>query len=304
MLFKIIGSGFLALALMTSGVVQSETMDSLVTAEWLNERLDDPDIIVLDTTVRIDFDERGGMIVSSGREGYKNGHIPTAGFADLTSELIDTSSEYPYAVPSPDKFAEAMAALGVGDDTRVVLYAREYSAWAARVWWMLRWIGFDNAAVLDGGMAAWTDAGYPLSTDAADEAAATLSVSLRPELIVERDEVYDAIKDENVVLIDAMPAAHYRGEMVMYGRSGHIPSAINIPTVFSDDGHFLSDELLDEAHQLERDKRYITYCGGGISASANALAMHRLGFSDIAVYTNSLEEWAANPENPLVTVVK
>jgi len=301
MLLKAICSGFLALVLIVHNAAQAETtMDSLVTAEWLNERLNDPDLIVLDTTVQIDFDEKGGMTVSSGREGYDNGHIPTAGFADLTNELVDTESDYPYAMPEPEKFAAAMAALGVGDNSRVVLYAREYSAWAARVWWMLRWIGFDNVAILDGGMNAWTQAGYPLSTEAANEEMATLSVSLRPTLIAERDEVFDAIKDESVELIDAMPAAHFRGEMVMYGRSGHIPTAINIPTVFAEDGSFLSDQALAESHSFDKDTRYITYCGGGISASANAFAMHRLGFSDIAVYTNSLEEWAADPENPLV----
>jgi len=275
--------------------------NSLVTAEWLNAHLDDPALVVLDTSVQIDFDENGAMTNSSGLNRYKAGHIPTAGFADLTSDLVDTSSEYPYAIPAPEEFAAAMAALGVGDDSYVVLYASEYSAWAARVWWMLRWIGFDNVAVLDGGLAAWTAAGFQLSTEAADEDEAKLSVSLRPELIAGRDEVFNAINDENVMLIDAMPAAHFRGEMKMYARPGHIPSAINVPTVFAEDGRFLSHEKLVEAHPFARDKRVITYCGGGISASANAFAMHRLGFTDLAVYMNSLEEWATSPENPLST---
>ena len=138
-----------------------------------------------------------------------------------------------------------------------------------------------------------------MSAETVKKDKAELSVSLRPQLIADRDEVFAAIDDKNVLLIDAMPAAHYRGDMVMYGRAGHIPSSVNIPTVFSEDGYFLSDKTLDGLHRFDHDKRYITYCGGGISASANAFAMHRLGFTDVAVYMNSLEEWAANPENPL-----
>ena len=288
------------LMLVVLGLCSSaHAMETLVTAEWLHAHLNDPDLVVLDTTVSINFDENGALTVNSGRDAYEQGHIPTADFADLTSELVDTTSPYPYAIPTPEKFAAAMSALGVGDNTRVVLYAKDFSAWAARVWWMLRWIGFDNVAILDGGLNAWTSAGYPLSTDAVDSKNENLSITLRPHLIAERDEVFAAISDDNVRLIDAMPAEHFRGEMVMYDRTGHIPTAINIPTVFAEDGHFLSDDVLQGIHPADRNTRAITYCGGGISASANAFAMHRLGFTDIAVYTNSLEEWTADPANPL-----
>lgn len=274
-------------------------VDTLVTAEWLHEHLEDPDLVILDATVQIDFSESGDVMISSGRDGFDQGHIPSAQFADLTDDLVDTSSRYPYAMPAPEKFASAMGALGVSDNSRVVVYSRDYSAWAARVWWMLRWIGFDNAAVLDGGLAAWTAAGFALSTEVANTAEKTMTVALRPHVIADRDEVFDAISDDAVILVDAMPAAHYRGEMVMYGRAGHIPTAINIPTVFAEDGHFLAEQALQDLHPFDHDARVIIYCGGGISASANAFAMHRLGYSDVAVYMNSLDEWAADPANPL-----
>lgn len=278
----------------------SKTDDPLVTVDWLHDHLDDPDLVILDAAVQIDFDEKGNIALSSGRDGYEKGHIPTAGFADLTGDLVDNTSPYPYAIPTPDEFAVAMGALGVGDDSRVVLYSSGYAAYAARVWWMLRWIGFDNAVVLDGGLAAWTAAGYPVSTDTVSKDNKTLSVSLRPDVIAERDEVFDAISDDEVTLIDAMPAAHYVGDMVMYGRAGHIPSAINIPTVFDEEGYYLSNKMLEGIHPEDFDTRAIVYCGGGISASANAFAMHRIGFKDLAVYINSLDEWAADPANPLV----
>lgn len=164
---------------------------------------------------------------------------------------------------------------------------------------MLSWIGFDNVPILDGGMNAWKSAGYELSSESPTIQEAMLTVATRPHLIADRDEVMSAIENDSVLLIDAMPPEHYRGEMVMYGRAGHIPTAVNMPNVFAEDGKFLSDTVLEEMHKFDRDKRFITYCGGGISASANAFAMHNLGFSDVAVYTNSLDEWAANPENPM-----
>lgn len=318
MIQKCIRCGFVALVLLASYGVQAVTpttndlaekqssasidakVDSLVTAEWLKQNLDNPDLVVLDTSVVIAFDDKGSVSISSGRNQYEQEHIPTAAFADLTSDLIDTTSQYAYAIPKPEKFAAAMAALGVGDDSTVVLYATDYSAWAARVWWMLRWIGFDNARILDGGLSAWKAAGFPLSSEQVNVKPATLTVSLRSGLIAEQDEVFDAINDHNVVLIDAMPAAHYRGEMVMYGRAGHIPTAVNVPNVFAADGRFLPDKVLAGLHAFDRKKRFITYCGGGISASANAFVMHRLGFPDVGVYMNSLDEWAANPDNPLV----
>ena len=106
--------------------------DSLVTTEWLAEHLDDEDLVILDCTVSVEQGE-GGMVIESGRAGYEAGHIPGAGFADLMGELADPDNPLEYALPSPAEFAAAMGALGVGDDTRVVLYDASFSAWAARV---------------------------------------------------------------------------------------------------------------------------------------------------------------------------
>lgn len=278
-------------------------MDSLVTAEWLKANLDDPDLIVLDASVTIAPDGNGGFQTVNGRAAYDEGHIPTAGFADLMGALADTSSPHGYAVPTPLAFATAMGELGVGDDTRVVLYDTTGGPWAARVWWMLRWVGFDNAALLDGGLNAWTNAGYALSTDAPTEPQRTLTVNLRPGLIVEKEEVRAAIDDESVELIDAMPGAHYRGDFSMYDRPGHIPTASNAPAnlLFSESGRFKSEAELTALFEGDRDTRTITYCGGGIAASADAFIMTRLGFKDVAVYTASLQEWAADDNYPMVT---
>lgn len=279
------------------------SMDSLVNAEWLHANLDDPNIVVLDASVTVQPDGDGGFQIVNGRAAYDEGHIPTAGFADLMGALADSSSPHGYAVPTPMAFATAMGQLGVGDDTRVVLYDATGGQWAARVWWMLRWVGFDNAAILDGGIGAWTTAGYSLSTDAATEPTRVLTVSLRPELIVEKEEVHAAISDDSVELIDALPAAHYRGDFSLYSRPGHIPTAENVPSnsLVNEAGQFKSDAELEALFDGDRDTRTITYCGGGIAASADAFVMTRLGFKDVAVYTASLQEWSLEPDYPLVT---
>jgi thiosulfate/3-mercaptopyruvate sulfurtransferase len=284
----------------TGGVIDTP-MDSLVTARWLSEHINDSDLVVLDCTVLAQPSDDGGFSIVNGRAHYEEGHIPTAGFADLMGDLSDGDSPFQFAVPTPERFAAAMSALGVSDDSRVVLYDASGSAWAARVWWMLRWIGFDQAALLDGGLAAWTAHGQSLSTETVDRTTGTLTVDLRPELIVDKDEVLAAIGDDSVNIIDVLSEAQYRGDMSMYARPGHIPGAMNVPmmSLIDETGRYRPVDELDELLAGDRDARSITYCGGGIAASANAFLMTRLGYKDVAVYTASLQEWAADESLPM-----
>ena len=277
-------------------------MDSLVTAEWLSQHINDSDLVVLDCTVVTIPHDDGGFHNVSGRPDYDTGHIPNAGFADLKGELSDTSSPIEFAVPTPEQFCESMGALGVEDDSRVVLYDTNYTAWAARVWWMLRWVGFDRAAILDGGLSAWTSAGHSLSLEAVTRPAKQLTPKLRPELIADRDEVLASLDNDSVILIDTLPEEMYRGEFAIYARPGHIPGALNINglKLLDNTGRFRSNEELTAMHKLDHHARIITYCGGGIVASANAFIMTRLGFKNVAVYTASLQEWAADPGCPMV----
>jgi len=279
-----------------------DTMDSLVTAKWLSQHIDDPDLVVLDCTVLVVPNESGGYQSISGKANYESGHIPTAGFADLKVDLSDWENPQEFIMPSAEDFVAAMSALGVGDDTRVVLYDNYNSIWAARVWWMLRWVGFDRVAILDGGIDAWIAEGQPVSTEPVDRATAKLSLALRPELIADRDEVLASIYNDKVNVIDALPEPQYRGEMSMYARPGHISGAINVPTsALVEEGHFRSDEELGTLFDSDRDARTITYCGGGVAAAADAFVLVRLGFKDVAVYAASLQEWATDPANPMET---
>ena len=123
----------------------------------------------------------------------------------------------------------------------------------------------------------------------------------RPKLIADRDEVFAALGNDAVSIIDALPGASFRGEMAMYDRPGHIPGASNIPalSLLDESGHYLPNDDLATIFDGDRNARTITYCGGGIAASSNAFIMTRLGFTDVAVYISSLQEWAADPANPM-----
>ena len=254
-----------------------DTLKTLVSTEWLSKHLNDSDLIVLDCTVYMELDSSGGMRAVSGRAQYEDGHIPSAGFADLKGDLCDVDSPLGFALPTPEQFCEAMGKLGVGDDSRVVLYDAYNSVWAARVWWMLRWVGFDRAALLDGGLKAWKDEGRLLSTEPADHPVRQLTPVPRPELVADRDEVFEAISGKTVILIDAMPELHYQGKMAMYGRPGHIPGAINIPAtaLIDESGRYRSHDELSAMFEGDRKARSITYCGAGVVASSNAFVMIR-----------------------------
>ncbi len=230
-------------------------MQTLVTTDWLRQHLDDPDLVVLDCTVTFRPSDGGGFQVSSGRAGYDGGHIPSAGFADLTGDLSDGDSLLQFAMPTPEQFCAAMGALGVGDDSRVVLYDGMMSACAARVWWMLRWVGFDRAALLDGGLRVWKAEGSPLSTQPAARPAKRLTPAPRPELIADRDEVFASIDDAAVRLIDTLSEEHYRGTKTMYARSGHIPGA----------SHMSAGDLLDESGRYRSQDELAALIAGDLS---------------------------------------
>lgn len=277
-------------------------MDALVSADWLSHHIDDEDLVLFDCSVTTIPHDDGGFHNVSARPDYELGHIPKAGFADLKGELCDTASPVEFALPGPEQFCQVMGNLGVGDDSRVVLYDTSYTGWAARVWWMLRWIGFDRAAILDGGLAMWAAEGRPLSIEPITYPEKKLTPKPRPELIASHNEVLASIDDNSVTLIDTLPGMFFRGEAAIYQRPGHIPGAININTLELLDkaGRFRSADELTAIHKIDYDARAITYCGGGIAASANAFIMTRLGFTNVAVYTDSLQVWAADPANPMV----
>lgn len=275
-------------------------MGALVSAKWLVEHINDPDLIVLDSTVVTAMNDKGQFTNISGRATFEAGHIPTASFADLKGNLSDQENSLEFALPSSQQFSKVMSTLGVGENSRVVIYSSKNAVWAARLWWMLRWSGFEQVALLDGGIKAWTDAGGELTTEVVKPNPNKFIFKKQDHLIADRDEVFSAINNSEVTIADALPEAHYAGKFSLYSRPGHIPTAVNMPSSnYLDYGFYKSFDDLDLLIEGDRNKRVITYCGGGIAASSLAFTLVRAGFTDVAIYDGSLEEWTANPENPM-----
>jgi len=281
---------------------------SLVDGDWLEARLGEPDLVVLDATVRLSpVAADGSYTVESGRAGWERGHVPGSLHADLLHDLSDPEAPHRFTMPRPDDLADALGRLGVGDGRVVVLYDDDASMWAARLWWMLRALGFDDAALLDGGLGLWTQEGRPLTGNPTTPRPTRFVPRPRPGLIVGRHEVEEALHEGDRVLVNALQPEGFRGETNRYTRPGRIPTSVNVPSrglLDPEDGTYLAERELTarfaEAGVLD-GRPVIAYCGGGISAASVAFALTRIGCEDVALYDGSLAEWSADPSLPLVT---
>jgi len=284
------------------------TAQCLVETDWLAAHLDDPALRVLECTTILHPRPDGGYTAESGRATWAAGHIPRSGFADLTDDLCDRSSPLLYMMPTAEQMAQAMARLGVGEGTRVVLYDRAVNMWAARVWWMLRAVGFDEAAVLNGGWRKWTHENRPTSTEPCVYPPARFVPRPRPELFVGKQAVLASLGERATCVLNALSEEQHRGTAgVAYGRPGRIAGSQNVPARALVDptthAYLPADVLRErftEAGALGAG-RVITYCGGGIAASSDAFVLTLLGHENVAVYDASLSEWATDPSLPMET---
>lgn len=279
----------------------------LVSTEWLQARLDDPGVRIFDVTVHLRPATPGPYRVESGREDYEAAHIPGAAFLDLATELSDASSPLNFTHLPADGLAAALGAAGVGPGDKVVAYSTTTPMWATRFWWMLRAAGFADVAVLDGGFAAWVREGRPTEAGPRSYPAARLTLADRADAWADRDEVLAAVGDGGVCTINALSASVHSGASdTNYGRKGHIKGSVNVPYagLLDDGGRYRSDaelRALFEAVGAFGKPRVICYCGGGISATMDALALTRLGHPSVAVYDGSMSEWTRDPALPMET---
>lgn len=286
--------------------------DTLVSAEWLDEHRDEPDLRIFECTAYLDYLPPGQDApyrVVSGRNDYEQGHIEGAGFLDIQEELSDSSSpsHLRFTALPAEALASAFARRGIGDESRVVLYARGRNVWATRVWWLLRSIGFDAAAILDGGWEKWIREGRPTSSEEPAITPASLTAHPRPELFVNSRAVREAMDEPGTCLINALDADIHRGENPRYGRPGRIPASVNVPATIlidPDTNAFVSNERAASIfRQVGADPsgRTVLYCGGGIAATLDAFVLNRLGYHDLAIYDASMSEWARDESLPIET---
>ncbi len=279
----------------------------LIEVQELAQRLHDPRLVILDATVvmpaaRHDGDYRA----ESGRDRWVRAHIPGARFADLLGELSDHTATFHFAMPTAQQLGRVLRQLGVDDGRWIVVYDVESGLWAARLWWMLRSVGI-GARVLNGGFAAWRAAGLPVEAGSVEAGrGAGLTLSIDRDAWVDLARVAAVASGEQPgTLVCALTADGFHGRVpTRYARRGHIPGSVLQPArdLFDASGCYLDAVQLAEraAPPLRSASRpLILYCGGGISAAANALALTLIGERDIAIYDGSLEEWTADPSRPV-----
>jgi thiosulfate/3-mercaptopyruvate sulfurtransferase len=278
----------------------------LVSTAWLDEYLGAATLRVFDTTLYLRPKADGfGYQPESGRDEWREAHIAGAGFLDVINDLSDPNTRLPFMMPDPQAFAATMASHGVSDDSTVVLYNKGMPMWSTRVWWMLRSIGFERVAVLDGGWAKWVTEQRPVDAAEPDYAAGRLNCRPRPEMWVDKARMLDTEQDPAPVVLNALAPDVYSGTKNQYGRAGHLPGTHNVyygHLLDPDSGEFRSvDDLrpLFEASGALQAPQVVTYCGGGISATMDCLALDLCGQRNVAVYDGSMSEWVRDESLPL-----
>lgn len=289
------------------------TFSYFVTPQWLEEHLNDSTIRILDATIFFDIDEE--EMLRSGRAQYESHHIPGAIEANLF-QLSDPQAKFPFTVAKPNQIKQVLEELGVEQGSHVVVYDSgpqvgvDFSAaiWAARLAWQLLYAGFEKVSILEGGFDRWLAEKRPVSKEIKSYSSSSLKLDHKPKYLVSKEDVFKAMTDDQVLVIDALPTEQYTGTISPYGenRAGHIPSSQNL---FYGN---LADPLTGKLHNEEtlrslfnaipgfkEAQSIIIYCGFGVAASWLFMVLKQLGFDQIAIYDGSLDEWTADPQCPL-----
>jgi len=277
-----------------SPVEEAKSFGPAVSAEWLAEHVGDPGLVVAD--VRWYLDDR------LGRHAYEAGHIPGAVFVDLDADLAAPPSFLGgrHPLPDPVEFASNMSRLGIGDTSRVVAYDDVGGAIAARMWWMLDACGV-AAAVLDGGVADWSG---ELATETADPVRAWFTTRPWPaDRMATADEV-EQLRHGEAVVLDARDSERFAHGSAIDPRPGHVPGAVSAP--FADNlsgGSFEAPEVLRARYESlgVGTKQAVAYCGSGVTACHDLLAMRRAGLGNGRLFVGSWSAWGADTERPSET---
>lgn len=272
-------------------------MGTLISVDELASRIGDSNLRIFDCR----FSLADPM---AGNAQYREGHLRGASYADLNTDLsapVVPGRTGRHPLPTREGFALRLGTFGVSNAHRVVAYDDASGAFAARLWWMLRWLGHSDVAVLDGGIKAWTEAGHEVVTDVPSWLATTFDAKAALTRTVSADE----LPSSNSVVLDARDEARYRGENEPIDPvAGHIPGALCAPFTqnLTGDLTFKDAPALREqfvAHGVSASSSVICYCGSGVTATHNILAMVQAGFAEPALYPGSWSEWVTDDKRPV-----
>ncbi|MGX6442503.1 sulfurtransferase [Neobacillus sp. K501] len=274
-------------------------MKYVVDKEWLLKNLDEPNIRIVDCRFSLAQSEKGG-------QEYGESHLPGAVYFNLEKDLSGAVSEHGGRHPLPNlkEFISKLEHAGIDEHTTVIAYDNGEGAFAARFWWMLQYIGHEKVYVLDGGFRAWNEAIYPVTNDLPELKKTIFTSAIKPELIASLEEVRAVVNGsvKETVLIDSREEKRYLGlEEPIDKKAGRIPGAINKPwfeglTV----GRYKSAEDQNKRFSnIPSENQVIVYCGSGVTAAPNFLALKEAGFEKVKLYLGSFSDWISYEENKI-----
>jgi thiosulfate/3-mercaptopyruvate sulfurtransferase len=274
---------------------------TLISPAVLASHIDDPAYVIVDCRSKLDDLEWGG------RE-YAAAHIPGAAYADLTHDLSGpkNGSNGRHPLPDPDTLVQTLGRLGIASGVQVVAYDQDNGMFASRLWWLLRWLGHDAVAVLDGGFKAWTAEGWPVESGRTDRAARQFTGSPRADMAVDVQTVAARLAGGGPRLVDARAPERYRGDSEPIDKiGGHIPGAKNhfFQWNLDEQGLFRTPEELRakigaSVGDVPADQ-IVCYCGSGVTACHNLLAFEHAGLTGAKLYPGSWSEWSSDSSRPI-----
>jgi thiosulfate/3-mercaptopyruvate sulfurtransferase len=273
----------------------------VVSTAWLGEHLGEPGLRVIDATWYLPALQRDA------RAEFREAHVPGAVYFDIDA-IADRESGLPHMLPDATTFGEAVGALGIGDDDRIVVYAGKYLSASARVWWTFRVFGHERVAVLDGGFPRWREEGRPVQAGDARPAVGRFTARFRPELVASLEDVRRNLETHRMQVLDARSPGRFAGtepEPRPGLRGGHIPGSLSLPydRLFRrEDGTLLPPgdlRRLFEDARVELGRPVVTTCGSGVTACVLALGLQLVGRHDVAVYDGSWAEWGGRADVPV-----